>query len=117
MRMIFFAFIDHVEESIEMMKSTALDEDVIDSDYWAPIHLMTAQSAKGKEFDTVIILDVNDGIFPSKLAETPRELEQERRVFYVAITRAKKNLLMLPVKRILDNQVARSPYLKEMGID
>lgn len=112
----FFAFIDHLEEAIDLMRDTGLNEDDIDVDYWAPVHLMTAQSAKGKEFDTVIILDVNDGIFPSKLAETPRELEQERRVFYVSVTRAKKNLLMFPVKRILDKPVPRSPYFKEMGL-
>jgi DNA helicase-2/ATP-dependent DNA helicase PcrA len=112
----FFGFIDHVEEAIDLMRDSGLNEDEIDTDYWAPVHLMTAQSAKGKEFDTVIILDVNDGIFPSKLAETAREIEQERRVFYVAVTRAKKNLLMFPVKRILDRPVTRSPYIKEMGI-
>lgn len=112
----FYGFIEHLEEAINSMQGTNLSSDDIDSDYWAPIHLMTAQSAKGKEYDTVVILDVNDGIFPSKLAETPRELEQERRVFYVAVTRAKKNLLMFPVKRILDKPVQRSPYLKEMGL-
>ncbi|MGE0887422.1 MAG: UvrD-helicase domain-containing protein [Blastocatellales bacterium] len=66
------------------------------SELWKrPIHLMTALRAKGKEFDTVILLDVNDGIWPNKNARTPEQKEAERRVFYVAFTRAKKRVLIL----------------------
>jgi len=65
-----------------------------------PLHLMTALRAKGKEFDTVILLDVNDGIWPSRNARTPEELEAERRVFYVAFTRAKSRVLIQLSSRI-----------------
>ena len=60
-----------------------------------PLHLMTATRAKGKEFDTVILLDTVDGIWPHKLALEPREVEGERRLFYVAFTRARRRVVML----------------------
>lgn len=56
------------------------------------LHLMTALRAKGREFDVVVVLDSNDDIWPIRLAKSSAELEQERRLFYVATTRAKKQL-------------------------
>jgi DNA helicase-2/ATP-dependent DNA helicase PcrA len=57
------------------------------------IKLMTIHNAKGLEFDNVFITGVEEGIFPAiKSMESEEELEEERRLFYVAITRAKKNL-------------------------
>lgn len=81
------------------------------------LHLMTALRAKGKEFDTVIILDANDGIWPSKMAKTDDDLEQERRLFYVAMTRARRSLLFVVNDMILEKRVSPSPYLSEMGLD
>lgn len=82
--------------------------------YRRPVHLMTALRAKGKEFDTVILLDVNDGIWPSKHAKTIQLKEAERRVFYVAFTRAKKRLIMLVANRFGQKQAIASPYLDEL---
>ncbi len=113
----FYGFIEHVEKSIDIMTSNSYSNtDNYDSDYFAPIHLMTALRAKGKEFETVVLLDVNDGIWPSKLAETDMELEQERRVFYVAVTRAKKKLIISTVDSIVDKVVFQSPYIEELGL-
>lgn len=81
-----------------------------------PLHLMTALRAKGKEFDAVIILDSNDGVWPSKLAETDNQLEQERRLFYVAMTRARRHLFFVMSDDILGESLPPTPYLKEMGI-
>lgn len=81
-----------------------------------PLHLMTALRAKGKEFDTVILLDVNDGIWPSRNARTPNELESERRVFYVAFTRARKKVLMLVNSRLGNREAVVSPYIEELGL-
>ena len=78
-----------------------------------PLHLMTALRAKGKEFDTVILLDVLEGIWPNRNARTALELEAERRVFYVAFTRAKKRVVMLVSPR---GKVALSPYISELGL-
>ncbi|MGC8604534.1 MAG: 3'-5' exonuclease, partial [Desulfomonilaceae bacterium] len=64
-----------------------------------------------------IILDVNDKIWPSKLAITPEELEQERRVFYVAFTRARKKVILLVNETMLGETVFPSPYIHELKLN
>lgn len=59
------------------------------------ICLMTVHGAKGLEFDKVIIPDCNEGIFPHGRMPDPEDVEEERRIFYVAMTRAKKSLELL----------------------
>lgn len=81
-----------------------------------PLHLMTALRAKGKEYDIVVLLDVIDGIWPNKKATEPWRLEAERRVFYVAFTRARKQVIMLVSDRVGDLDAVPSPYLEEMGL-
>lgn len=56
--------------------------------------LSTFHGAKGLEWETVFIIDANEGICPYRKAETAEEIEEERRMFYVAMTRAKDNLQM-----------------------
>lgn len=56
------------------------------------IQLLTMHSAKGLEFSFVFLPDLNETILPVKQAERPSQIEEERRVFYVAMTRASKNL-------------------------
>ena len=56
------------------------------------VRLMTIHAAKGLEFHTVFILDANEGKIPYKKARTDAQTEEERRLFYVAMTRAKEKL-------------------------
>ena len=77
-----------------------------------PLHLMTASRAKGKEFDKVVLLDVEDGIWPHKNASSPQEREAERRVFYVAFTRAREQVTML-----LRDSAIPSQYIQELGLE
>jgi superfamily I DNA/RNA helicase len=63
---------------------------------------------KGHEFDAVIILEANDSEWPSKLADN---IEEERRLFYVAMTRAKKYLYFITSK---EDGVSR--FISEAGI-
>jgi DNA helicase-2/ATP-dependent DNA helicase PcrA len=87
------------------------------ADLWKrPLHLMTALRAKGKEFDTVILLDVNDGIWPNRKAQTPAEKEAERRVFYVAFTRARKRVVMFVSSRFGGKAAIPSPFIGELGL-
>ncbi|MGN1168216.1 MAG: 3'-5' exonuclease, partial [Lachnospiraceae bacterium] len=58
------------------------------------ISLHTFHGAKGLEFDTVFILGANEGIIPYKKAKLPEEIEEERRLFYVGMTRAKRQLII-----------------------
>ena len=59
------------------------------------VNMMTIHSAKGLEFPFVFIAGLEEGLFPSELsAESPRELEEERRLFYVALTRAERQVIL-----------------------
>ena len=63
------------------------------------VSLMTVHAAKGLEFATVFIVGLEDNIFPSPLAAmSVRELEEERRLLYVAITRAEKHCILTNAK-------------------
>ena len=53
---------------------------------------MTIHASKGLEFPHVFILGLEEDLFPSSMSNTGRELEEERRLFYVALTRAEKTL-------------------------
>jgi DNA helicase-2/ATP-dependent DNA helicase PcrA len=76
---------------------------LLDEDY---LILSTIHSAKGMEWDTVYLLNVVDGSFPSEFATGKTELiEEERRLLYVAMTRARNDLVLLvPLKFYLTNQ-------------
>jgi DNA helicase-2/ATP-dependent DNA helicase PcrA len=75
----------------------------LDEDY---LILSTVHSAKGQEWDTVFILNVADGNFPSEFSTGRSEhIEEERRLLYVAMTRAKNDLhLIAPLKYYVANQ-------------
>ena len=62
---------------------------------------MTMHSSKGLEFETVFIVDVNEDITPHKKALLPEDIEEERRLFYVALTRAKKYLYIFSPKNVI----------------
>ena len=65
-----------------------------------PVTLTTIHSAKGLEYKVVFIIGMNEGIFPSERSIKERDdgLEEERRLFYVAITRAKEKLFISSTK-------------------
>lgn len=56
------------------------------------VHLMTMHAAKGLEYDTVYLIGFNEGNIPSSKAKTPDALEEELRLVYVALSRAKNDL-------------------------
>ena len=66
------------------------DVDAADDDNNEAVKLMTVHSAKGLEFHTVFIVGLEEDLFPSKRTNTQKEIEEERRLFYVAVTRAEK---------------------------
>lgn len=67
-----------------------------------PLVLSTIHSAKGLEFHSVFILWTLEGRFPSLYNSSPEDLEEERRLLYVAATRAKQNLFMSYPTRVFD---------------
>jgi DNA helicase-2/ATP-dependent DNA helicase PcrA len=58
------------------------------------VKLMTVHAAKGLEFPYVFLCGLDEGIFPSKKTATPEGMEEERRLFFVALTRAEKALYL-----------------------
>ena len=63
------------------------------------VNLMTVHGSKGLEYDVVIIAGANKGLFPHFRSQLKADLEEERRLFYVAMTRARKELDIVAVRR------------------
>ncbi len=80
------SFLDH----ISLISDPKLDDNELSK---VPV-MMTLHSSKGLEFDVVFIVGVEDGLIPHSFARTLYEVEEERRLFYVGITRAKKYLYL-----------------------
>ena len=82
----------------EASLATDLDRDNADKDADA-VNMMTIHSAKGLEFPVVIIVGLEEGLFPGEMSlDSPRALEEERRLFYVALTRAEKQVILTYAK-------------------
>lgn len=84
--------------------------------------LMTVHAAKGLEFDTVFLAGFSEGVFPSEktMAEGEKGLEEERRLAYVAITRAKERLYLTEARDfsyVLQQGLVPSRFLKEIDPD
>lgn len=81
--------------------------------------LSTVHSAKGLEWDTVFVINLADGKFPSAQASSPEEFEEERRLMYVAATRAKKRLFFVYPREVISPErmfslSTISPFLDEI---
>ena len=81
------------------------------------VSLMTMHSSKGLEFRIVYILDANEGITPHKKAVLDVDMEEERRMFYVAMTRARERLHVCYVGERYGKKQERSRFVDEyLGI-
>lgn len=82
------------------------------------IKLITMHSSKGLEFNVVLIPDLVEGNVPHYKAKKPEEIEEERRLFYVAMTRAKKKLYCYGInEKRDDSKVVSSRFLEEIHSD
>ena len=117
------AAVDYDEQGIdglrEFIDHSALVSDQDDYKRDAPVTLMTVHSAKGLEFPLVFIVGLEDGLFPHSRSATDRaELEEERRLAYVAMTRAERYLYVTHAmkRRVYGEELASepSPFLNEM---
>ena len=77
------------------------------------VQLMTMHSAKGLEYEEVHIIDCVEGEIPHRRSKTPSALEEERRMFYVAMTRTKDKLYIYAPAKISDKPVRVSRFIKE----
>lgn len=101
-----FAHIEEYTKELERMQRAAAQEKDC-------VLLSTLHSAKGLEFEHVYLIDVNEGLMPNKKAVMEQEIEEERRMFYVGMTRAKKNLHLFSVKQINKKDTDISRFIQE----
>ncbi len=74
------------------------------------VHLLTLHGAKGLEFEAVFLARVEEKELPTRLAKSPDEIAEERRLFYVGMTRAKRHLFVTWTR-------TRSRFLRELGLE
>ena len=80
------------------------------------VTLSTMHSAKGLEYPVVFVVDANEGIVPHHKAGLPADIEEERRLFYVALTRAKDRLHVAAVKERYHRKTDVSRFVEEAGL-
>ena len=98
---------EYKEELIEARKKSNEDD--------IGVRLMTFHSSKGLEFDIVYIIDVNEGSVPYKKAKGADEIEEERRMFYVAMTRARHKLFICYCKENFGKSIGKSDFIVELS--
>lgn len=99
----------HIEECSKELKEKAKQK----TENPNAVTLATLHSAKGLEFQHVFLIDVNEGIMPYKKAVLEKDIEEERRLFYVGMTRAISNLTICSVKELHNKQAEPSRFVKE----
>jgi DNA helicase-2/ATP-dependent DNA helicase PcrA len=103
-----FSYMEQYKEELKKQKEESKNNNK-DS-----LMLATMHSSKGLEYHTVYIVDANEGITPHKKAVLPEDIEEERRLFYVAVTRAKNALLVFSARERYNKVSQRSRFVDEM---
>ncbi len=107
-------WLEMAERSIDNMENkTSMDRQTVKNS-GDGVSFLTMHGAKGLEFDTVFIPDVNEGVVPYDKAVLKEAVEEERRIFYVAMTRAKKKLVICYTKERYNRYVQPSRFLREL---
>lgn len=121
--------LDRIQESAAGMKTLEEWEQYI-ADYSAKLQeqaqlqkkqpegvaVYTLHGVKGLEFRKVYIMNVNEGNLPCRKAVLPAAVEEERRLFYVGMTRAREQLYLCQVKRQFEKEREPSRFLEEAGV-
>ena len=105
-----FAYMAQYKKELEHQKEKRQQRNV------DGVMLATMHSSKGLEYEVVILPDVNEGITPYKKAISEEELEEERRMYYVAMTRAKQYLHVFSIFHLHGKTIEASRFLGEMNL-
>ncbi len=106
------AHVKHYKEVMQEKNAVARDK----REDKKGVSLMTMHGAKGLEFRLVFIIEGNEGCIPYRKADMREELEEERRLFYVAMTRAKEKLIISYVKEKNGKDLCPSRFVEELFI-
>ncbi|WP_455194378.1 ATP-dependent helicase [Eubacterium ramulus] len=104
----FDSWFEHIKQLREELEEQAKSYKVAEG-----VNLSTLHSSKGLEYDTVFLVDVNENVMPNKKAVLDVDLEEERRMFYVGMTRAKNRLYLLWSHQIRNKDMDPSRFLIE----
>ncbi len=113
-------YINNNNISMNNPKNTVLVENIKASKNSYPqdndnaVHFHTMHSCKGLEYKVVFIMDVVEGIIPYNKAVLDYEIEEERRLMYVAMTRAKEKLYLLYAKSRYNKDTTISRFVTEI---
>lgn len=100
----------HIEEYTNELRAQVKNRN---SNYNS-VSLATMHSSKGLEYKKVFIIDVNEGITPFRKAVVEADIEEERRMFYVALTRAKDELYVYSLEERLGKKMEVSRFIGEL---
>lgn len=103
----------------DFLAHIALFTDLDQEDKPEMVKLMTIHTAKGMEFPYVFICGLDEGVFPSRQTVTPEDMEEERRIAYVAFTRAQKKLFLSDSEGSANDNLFRYPsrFLFDAGME
>lgn len=104
------AWFQHIEEYTEMLRQKERRR----NSGGEGVRLMTLHASKGLEFDTVLLIQANEGRIPYRKAKTDRETEEERRLFYVGMTRAKEVLKICCTAEKSGKETSPSRFVDEL---
>lgn len=108
-------WLEHIENYDAILYEIAQQEKRLKKMNTDAVSMVTMHASKGLEWDVVILPDVNEGVIPHKKAVTDAELEEERRMFYVAMTRAKQHLFIFYIQEKEAGNLLPSRFLDELG--
>ena len=110
----FEAWFAHMTEYTEQLQRQKVKEKKNNTE---AVTLSTYHSAKGLEYHTVFLPELNEGLTPHRQALSPEDVEEERRMFYVAMTRAKRRLVLSCMKELRSKELVPSRFVGEVFTD
>lgn len=109
----FEAWFAHIEEYTKALNDQAKEQNKISN----AVTFTTLHSSKGLEFANVFIIDINEGIIPHRKAILDADMQEERRMFYVGMTRAKEHLHMYSIRERYGKNLLPSVFLENLKQD
>lgn len=109
----FEAWFLHIEDYTKALTEQAMEQNKVEN----AVTFTTLHSSKGLEFANVFIIEVNEGIIPHKKALLESDMQEERRMFYVGMTRAKEHLHMYSVNERYGKTLKPSVFLENLKND